>query len=133
MRIRVWISLLIRLMFGLIFLSHGLEKLLDYKGTVETMAETFDETWLPLMIVRPFLYILPFIETAIGISYLIGFKYRVTLVATGILLAILTFGLAVRGDYEPVSRNMVYFFILLIGLWQSNENRFCVSRSSIKD
>ena len=133
MNIKVWISLLIRLMFGLIFLAHGLEKLIDYKDTVETIAETFDETWLPLMVVRPFLYILPFIEAVIGISYLIGFRYRATLVSTGILLAILTFGLAVRGDFEPVSRNLVYFFILLIGLWQSDENRFCVSRSSIKD
>ena len=133
MNIKVWISLLIRLMFGLIFLAHGLEKLIDYKDTVETIAETFDETWLPLVIVRPFLYILPFIEAVIGISYLIGFRYRATLVSTGILLAILTFGLAVRGDFEPVSRNLVYFFILLIGLWQSDENRFCVSRSSIKD
>ncbi|MEW5925384.1 MAG: DoxX family protein [Candidatus Zixiibacteriota bacterium] len=129
----VWISLLIRLMLGLVFLAHGLEKLIEYRDTVETMAETFDETWLPMVIVYGFLYILPFIETAIGISYLMGFKYRATLVATAILLAILTFGLAVRGDYEPVSRNLVYFFILIIGLWQSDENRFCVSKSSIKD
>jgi thiosulfate dehydrogenase [quinone] large subunit len=120
-------------MFGLVFFAHGLDKFMNYNGTVESMTRPFLETWLPMVAVYAFMYILPFAEIGIGISYLIGFKYRAVLVATGILLAILTFGLAVRGDYEMVSRNLVYFFILLIGLWQSDENRFCICPSSIKD
>ena len=129
----IWISLLIRLMFGLIFLVYGLEKLFAFRSTLETMAGSFSGSWLPLFVVYGFLYILPFIEISIGLAYLTGFKYRATLVATGILLAILTFGLAVRGEFEPVSRNLVYYFILLVGLWHSDENRFCISRSSIGD
>jgi len=129
----IWISLLIRLMFGLIFIVYGLEKILAYESSVSNMAATFSDTWLPLFLVYGFMYILPFIEISLGIAYLIGFKYRVTLLVTGILLTLLTFGLAVRGEFEPVSRNLVYFFILLIGLWHSDETRFCVSASSIKD
>lgn len=106
---------------------------MNYNGTVESMARPFLETWLPMTAVYAFMYMLPFAEIGIGLSYLIGFKYRATLVTTGILLALLTLGLAVRGDYEMISRNLVYFFILLIGLWHSNDNRFCISSSSIKD
>ncbi len=120
-------------MFGLVFFAHGLDIFIDYDRSVESMARPFLETWLPMAAVYAFMYILPFAEIGIGISYLIGFKYRAVLVATGILLAILTFGLAVRGDYEMISRNLVYFFILLIGLWYSDENRFCICPSSIKD
>ena len=129
----VWISLLIRLMFGLIFFVYGLEKLFSLTNIVETTGGTFDDTWIPKAAIVVFLYVLPFIEIMLGVSFLIGFKYRMTLVLTGILLAVLTFGLAVRGDYETVSRNLVYFFILLIGLWHSDQNRFCLGSPSIKD
>jgi len=129
----VWISLLIRLMFGMIFFVFGLEKLIALTKTIEATGRTFDDTWMPRAIIGAFLYILPFIEITLGLSFLVGYKYRMMLVITGILLAILTFGLAVRGDYEMVSRNLVYFFILLIGLWHSDENRYCLGAPSIKD
>jgi len=120
----VWISILIRLVFGLIFLGYGLGKLANYSARVDGLITSFESTVLPIVLVSAFVYLLPIIEFVIGLSFLIGFRYRETLVATGILMAILTFGLAIKGEHDIVSRNLVYFFILLIGLWHSDENKF---------
>jgi len=125
----VWIAILIRLIFGLVFLAYGLDKLIHFDTTVNTMVSNFRGTWIPGILVRGFVFILPFAELGLGVLYLIGYRYRETLIATGVLMALLTFGLAVRGEADGVARNLVYFFILLIGLWHSEANRFAVSFS----
>ena len=122
----LWITLLIRLMFGLVFLVYGIEKLIDYKLTIETITDSFDATFLPEVLVRMFVVILPFWEMIIGLMFLTGYRYRITLILTGILMTLLTVGVAVRGEGDHVARNMVYFFILLIGLWHSDNNRFAL-------
>ena len=125
----VWISILIRLMFGLVFLVYGAEKLIHLESRVDSMASSFTGTFLPDLIVVPFLYLLPFIEIYVGLAFLTGYRYKITLIVTGVLMTILTVGLAIRGEPDHVSRNLVYFFILLVGLWHSDQNRFCLFKT----
>ncbi len=118
-----WINLFIRLLFGLVFLIYGINKLVNYAAVVDGISSGFVDSWLPMILVKPFAYILPVVEFLLGIWFLTGFKYRTALITTGFLMILLIFGKAVQGDPATVGRNMIYMIILLIGLWHTEDKK----------
>jgi thiosulfate dehydrogenase (quinone) large subunit len=61
--------------------------------------------------VRLFGLALPFLETAIGLLLIVGLWTRWTLVAGGLLITALVFGMARRSDWEALSIQMLYAII----------------------
>jgi thiosulfate dehydrogenase [quinone] large subunit len=119
-----WITLLIRFSMGIIFFAHGLGKVLTFPKSPEGIVEGFVETWLPNFVVTPFAYGLPFVELLIGILLLIGYKYLPTLMATGIILAILSFGKVVQGQPQGVAPNLTYLLVVVVGIYFADSNRW---------
>ncbi len=130
MTYQIWISLLIRLTLGLAFLAMGINKLTAYSTTVSMIADGFKTSWLPMFLVYPFSYILPVWETLTGVSLLIGFRYRLTLGITGILLALLTFGVTVKSMGDTVPHNLIFVLVVLVGLRFSDYNRFAIGKNA---
>jgi thiosulfate dehydrogenase [quinone] large subunit len=85
-------------------------------------AKTFHSTPLPLWAVYGFLFVLPFLETVLGGLVAIGLFTRWSLVAGGLLIAILVFGTALQSDWQTVGVQMIYsmsYFALLYHLDQN--------------
>ncbi len=130
MTYQVWISLLVRLTLGLAFLAMGINKLTSYSTTVSMIADGFKTSWLPMFLVYPFCYVLPVWETLTGVSLLLGFRYRLTLGVTGILLALLTFGVTVKSMGDVVPHNLIFVLVVLVGLHFSDHNRFAIGKGT---
>jgi thiosulfate dehydrogenase (quinone) large subunit len=107
-----------RLALGVNILIHGLERIfgLGVSEFASKTAGSFASTPLPSWIVYGFLLVLPFIETALGVLLTLGLFTRWALIAGSLLMILLIFGTALRGDWTIVGVQMIYsisYFLLL--------------------
>lgn len=123
-----WITLLIRFSLGIIFVAHGIGKVLSYPQSPTGIIEGFAETWLPGIVVIPFAYALPFVELLVGLMFLAGYQYLVALIVTGALLAVLSFGKVVQGQPQGVGPNLTYLLVVLAGIYFADSNRWKVGK-----
>ena len=123
-----WITLLIRISVGPMFLVYGLGKLARYTDTLDFISAGFIESWLPHWLVLTAAGMIPILETLIGLSLTLGLKYRWGLLALGALMALLIFGLAVQGNHEVVARNLMFLLVTIFGLRASGENPFSLDK-----
>ena len=108
---------LLRLTLGLNFLFHSYGRWRDLGKFVETIVREFAQTPLPAWSVRAFAIAIPFWEPAVGLLLVLGLWTRTGLVAGALLIAALTFGTALRGEYPVLSEQLIYalvFFVLLL-------------------
>ncbi len=119
-----WITLLIRFSLGIIFVAHGIGKVMSYPQSPTGIIEGFAETWLPGFVVIPFAYALPFAELLVGLMFLAGYQYLLALIVTGALLAVLSFGKVVQGQPQGVGPNLTYLLVVLVGVYFAEANRW---------
>ena len=73
---------LLRLTLGVNFFGHGLVRIIGGVDSFASgMAKGFEKTILPLWLVQPFGYVLPFFELVIEVFLIVGLFSRLTLVA----------------------------------------------------
>ena len=116
---------LLRLTLGLNLLFHSYQRWRDLGRFVEGVTHDFAHTPLPAWSVRAFATAIPFWEPAVGLSLVLGLWTRAGLVAGALLIAALTFGTALRGEYTVLSEQLIYallFFVLL--LFRRRHDRF---------
>jgi thiosulfate dehydrogenase [quinone] large subunit len=68
----------------------------------------FQNTVLPTAVVAPFGYALPWLEAGLGLLIIIGFRTREALVAGALLMLALTFGTALRQDWDVAGVQLLY-------------------------
>jgi thiosulfate dehydrogenase (quinone) large subunit len=83
---------------------------------------------LPMLIVMPFAYSLPFIEVLLGTLILLGLLNPISLVLSGLLLIVLTFGMIILGDTPTVANNLIYVLINFALLYLAHYNLYSVDR-----
>jgi thiosulfate dehydrogenase [quinone] large subunit len=100
---------LLRVTLGLNIFMHGTSRLLGGIGTfVSGLIKMFQNTVLPMAVVVPFGYALPWLEAALGLLIIIGFRTREALVAGALLMLGLTFGTALRQDWDVAAIQLLY-------------------------
>ena len=100
---------LLRVTFGLNIFLHGTSRLLGGIGNfVSGLIKMFQNTVLPTAVVVPFGYALPWLEAALGLLIIIGFRTREALVAGALLMLGLTFGTALRQDWDVAAIQLFY-------------------------
>ena len=107
---------LLRLTLGLNFFFHSYGRWLDLGKFVGTVTGEFAHLPLPGWSVRAFAYAIPFWEPAVGALLVLGLWTRWALAAGALLIALLTFGTALRGEYPVLGDQLIYaltFFVLL--------------------
>jgi thiosulfate dehydrogenase [quinone] large subunit len=119
-----FVTLLLRMPVGLVFLFAGINKLRDLTKFAEGMRKQFAETFLSGPLLEAFLFVLPWAELAVGALVVVGLFTRPALVATGLLLVVLIFGLAVAGRYETVAQNTLYVLVIAFALRTAESNMF---------
>jgi thiosulfate dehydrogenase [quinone] large subunit len=114
-----WISLILRIAIGMLFVLAGYVKFVMGLGHVtEFILTTFKDTFLPAFLLVPYSKALPFAEVLAGLWLLTGFKLRTGWVFTSALLISLTFGLIVTKS-QDVSQLYVYLLVSCAGLYVS--------------
>lgn len=122
-------SLILRLIFGQLFLFAGINKFLA-DGTIgewaKGTASGFEKTILPQFVVLPYAYALPFIEVIAGALLIAGVATRGTMLFTAFLLLSLAQGMVLQGNYAVAGTNAVYVFIAAVAFLASRWNDYSV-------
>ncbi|MGB8985679.1 MAG: DoxX family membrane protein [Candidatus Sulfotelmatobacter sp.] len=100
---------LLRVTLGLNIFMHGTSRLLAGVGNfVSWMIKMFQNTVLPTAVIVPFGYALPWLEAGLGLLIIIGLRTREALVAGALLMLGLTFGTALRQDWDVAGIQLLY-------------------------
>jgi thiosulfate dehydrogenase [quinone] large subunit len=114
---------LLRLTLGVNFFGHGLVRIIGGVDSFASgMAKGFEKTILPLWLVQPFGYVLPFFELVIEVFLIVGLFSRLTLVAGALLMTALTFGSSMQSNWNAVGTQLLHavVFSLLLFLRRYN-------------
>ncbi len=107
-----------RIMLGMNLFFHGFMRIVTGVSAWEIpMAATFEDTFLPMTLVHTFLYMIPYIEVALGTLTLLGLQMHWALLAGISFYVILLFGHTVRQNWAGVHIVMhygLYYWILLV-------------------
>jgi thiosulfate dehydrogenase [quinone] large subunit len=117
-----------RFALGIAELMHGLVRLPILAGFAGNMAKQFEGTILPGWFVYSFGCVLPFLETAIGLSLIFGFFTRWTLAGASLLMSVLLFGTCLRSDWNTVGLQMIYVLAFFLALFFLEYNHYSLDR-----
>jgi len=119
---------LLRITFGVIFLFSGIGKLFGGVGNFVAGMEKGFTGKLPLALVTPFSYVLPYAEVAIGALLVFGLFTSIGLVLSGLLMVALTFGTVMEGEFQIAAHNTQYGLVNFVLLWFVEFNGYSVDR-----
>lgn len=119
---------LARLPIGLSFLGHGLVRLPKLNQFVNGMQKGFEATYLPTEIVKPFAFVLPFLELLLGMAILIGFKLKKTTILGVLLVCLLIFGSSFQENWSTIAIQMFYGIYLATLYLFSNYNKPLITK-----
>lgn len=119
---------LLRVTFGIIFLTTGIVKFTMGLGNFVAALQPSFGGKLPMSLVSPFLYALPFVEVTIGTLLILGLFNVLALILAGLLLMALTFGKTAVNDSATVAGNLSYILINFVLLWLADYNSYSIDR-----
>jgi thiosulfate dehydrogenase [quinone] large subunit len=119
---------LLRVTFGVVFLFYGIGKFMRGLGSFSGGTQQRFAGKLPMALVVPFAYSLPFIEVLIGVLLVLGLFNSIALMLSGLLLIALTFGMVILGDTPTVANNLLYVLINFVLLYLAEQNNYSVDR-----
>lgn len=114
---------LLRISFGINFLFHGLVRLPNLNGFVTGMENTFQDSPLPIFLVTPLAFIIPFAELIIGLFLLVNKFTRQTLIATFGLMNTLVIGSSFAQKWDLVGLQATYIGFLFLLLYFTNDTQ----------
>ena len=88
----------------------------------------FHATVLPPLLVRMFGYGLPWMEAMVGLLVLVGFWTRYALTGGALLILLLTFGTALRQDWETAGLQLTYALVFGLLLVFRERNRLSLDQ-----
>lgn len=119
---------ILRIAMGMVFLISGVGK---FMGGVGQFAAGMQEQFagkLPAEMVSAFAHALPFAEVGIGALLVLGLFNVGILLLAGLLMIMLTAGVAMKPDPPTMAHNVFYAFVISALLWLSNYNGFSLDR-----
>jgi thiosulfate dehydrogenase (quinone) large subunit len=120
---------LLRATLGLNICLHGVTRI--GAGTdkfAQSLVAMFHATVLPPLPVRTFGCALPWMETAVGLLVLLGLWTRYALTGGALLILLLTFGTALRQDWETAGLQLTYALVFGLLLVFREWNRLSLDR-----
>jgi len=108
---------ILRLALGVNLFGHGFVRILGGVGGFLTwLVEHMSGTAVPTWMVRPFGYFLTVEEMVVGALLIVGWLTRPALVAGGLVMVLLTWGVVMKQDWATAGIQLAYsvtFFLLL--------------------
>jgi thiosulfate dehydrogenase (quinone) large subunit len=100
--------LLARLPIGMSFFIHGIERIPKLTEFATHMAKPFEKSPLPMSLVMPYGYVLPFFELLTGILILLGLFTRFATVLGIAIILTLIFGSGMIEKWDNVFTQIIY-------------------------
>ena len=120
--------LLARLPIGMSFFGHGLERLPKLDTFVSHMAQPFAKSILPMALVTPFGYVLPFLELITGILLLLGLFTRFATVLGVFIMLALIFGSSMIEQWNNVFAQIIYGAYLALLFYFADYNTVAIDK-----
>jgi thiosulfate dehydrogenase [quinone] large subunit len=118
---------LLRVTLGINIALHGIARLAAGQGIFAAhLMKQFADAPLPAVLVHTFAYALPWAESAIGLLILLGAATRLALIAGALLMAVLTFGVALVQDWPVAGLQLTYALVFSLLLAFAAHNRWSV-------
>lgn len=129
--------MIVRLFLGLRWLIAGMSKFSGPDGSlafshfydekaVGMMAQFTEKTFLPKILLWPYIYSLPHIELALGVGLLLGLWTRWVLILTGLLYVSLAFGQMLVAGHGTVHAIAAHLILVVIALHLLKYNRWAL-------
>lgn len=120
---RQWIVFIVRFYLGGLFLLVGAGRMFftGIPSFIERLQTQFASTPLPDPFLWGFGTTLPFVEVGVGSLLLVGLYRRQTLVATALLLVVLSLGQIMIQNLGMAANNTTYLLVALAGLFLVDE------------
>jgi thiosulfate dehydrogenase (quinone) large subunit len=100
---------LLRATLGLNICFHGISRIVQGPAVfANALVPMFARTPLPAGLVRSFGLTLPWVEALLGFLLLIGLWTRAALIGGALLIFVLTFGTALRQDWDTAGLQLIY-------------------------
>jgi len=122
--------LLARITLGINLFIHGLVRIPKLNAFAEGVTQGFQETMLPLLLVKPLAYAIPVIELLLGLAILLGIWTRKSLVASAIFIIILISGSAFQENWDGVSTQMLYALFIFFLIKNEEFNVWYLTKNS---
>lgn len=105
---------LLRLLIGVNFLNHGLTRIGNIPGFVESMVKAMEASYFPEPLVRINAFLVPIVELIVGGLLILGWQTRIALIVTSSLMVILMLGVTAVQNWQAAGDQLVYGLILFI-------------------
>ena len=124
-----WVSILIRLSLGTLFLCAAIVKTpLGIPGVMAYYSSLFDHSLLPAFLVKIHAALILFFEYGLAVWLFSGWQLRLAWKVAGVLLVSLAIGMIFAGKYDVASANYLYVLLCAVGLITSEFDRWQVGR-----
>ncbi|MEO0376100.1 MAG: DoxX family protein [Cyanobacteria bacterium P01_A01_bin.17] len=117
---------LLRLLIGVNFLNHGLTRIGNIPGFVDSMVQAMEVSYFPEPLVRINAFLVPIVELIVGILMIVGWRTRTALTVTSALMVVLMLGVTSVQNWDAAGSQLVYGLILFILLACSSFNTVSV-------
>ena len=109
----VWAYTILRLSFGANIMLHGVSRLLaGHAAFLAYLTHYFEKTPLvPASLLPSFAWVLPPVETLLGLLLVLGLWTRFALIAGALVLAMLVVGTNLAQDWNVAGLQLIYAFL----------------------
>ena len=125
-------TLVLRLCIGVLLTFAAINKF-AMEGPISAWAagavSAYDTTYMPRMLVTPFVYALPYVELMLGVLLIIGLYTRASLALASIVFVGITMGTVVKGDYNAATNGAIYVMLSVFSYLLSRWNTFSLDVS----
>ena len=124
-----WVSILMRLSIGTLFLCAAIVKTpLGIPGVTAYYSSLFDHSLLPAFLVKTHAALILFFEYGLAIWLFSGWRLQLAWKIGCLLLVSLAVGMIFAGKYDVASANYIYIFLCAVGLFSSEFDRWQLGR-----
>src|SRR5579864_8972722 len=104
---------ILRLSFGANIMLHGVSRLLvGHAGFLAYLNHYFEKTpMVPASLLPAFAWVLPPVETGLGLLLIVGLWTRFALIAGGLVLLMLVIGTNLAQDWNVAGLQLIYAFL----------------------
>lgn len=123
-----WVSVFLRASLASLFLIAALNKLQGgVAGTIGYYTTLFEHSLLPRFLVTAHASVISFVELALGVWLLTGYRLALAWKVTAFVLLTLAAGMAFALKYDVAAANYVYLVMALGGLVTSRFDRWVLA------
>lgn len=126
-------ALVLRLMLAINLGLHGITRLPNLPGFARAMSDGFENTWMPVQLAYITGFIIPIIESILGLALLAGFKLRATLLVAGALMCMLHFGKGLQQSWDILADQLIYAVVIALLLVWHPFDRFTLDAKLTPD